>query len=45
MKIASGRVWSGNQALANGLVDALGGMDDAVKIAADKAGSMQMTIA
>jgi protease IV len=38
MKIASGRVWSGNQALANGLVDALGGLDDAVKIAADKAG-------
>jgi protease-4 len=38
MKVASGRVWSGNQALANGLVDVLGGLDDAVKIAAEKAG-------
>jgi len=37
-KVASGRVWSGNQALANGLVDVLGGLDDAVKIAAEKAG-------
>lgn len=35
--IASGRVWSGIEAKANGLVDALGGVDDAVKLAAQKA--------
>jgi ClpP class serine protease len=28
--IAGGRVWSGQQAVDNGLVDALGGVDDAV---------------
>lgn len=38
MKIASGRVWTGNQAKENGLVDILGNLDDAVKIAAEKAG-------
>lgn len=32
--IASGRVWTGTQAKANGLVDELGGMDDAIKLAA-----------
>ncbi|MBD0256153.1 MAG: signal peptide peptidase SppA [Cytophagales bacterium] len=32
--IASGRVWSGAEAKANGLVDVLGGLDDAVRIAA-----------
>jgi protease-4 len=37
-KVASGRVWSGKQALDNKLVDVLGGFDDAVKIAAEKAG-------
>lgn len=37
-KVASGRVWSGKQAKENGLVDVLGDMDDAVKIAAMKAG-------
>jgi protease-4 len=37
-KIASGRVWTGEQAKANGLVDVLGGFDDAIKIAASKAG-------
>lgn len=36
--IAQGRVWTGEDALKIGLVDVLGGMDDAVKIAADKAG-------
>ncbi len=36
--IASGRVWTGTQAKENGLVDVLGGFDDAVKIAAKKAG-------
>lgn len=37
-KIASGRVWTGVQARDNGLADVMGGFDDAVKIAADKAG-------
>jgi protease IV len=38
MKIASGRVWTGNQALQNGLVDVLGSLEDAIQIAARKAG-------
>jgi protease IV len=37
-KVASGRVWSGDQAKTRGLVDVLGGFNDAVKIAAEKAG-------
>ncbi len=37
-KIASGRVWTGSQAKDNGLVDVLGGFDDAVRIAAEAAG-------
>lgn len=37
-KIASGRVWTGQQAKDNGLVDVLGGFTDAVRIAATKAG-------
>jgi protease-4 len=37
-KVASGRVWTGAQAKEKGLVDVLGGFDDAVKIAAKKAG-------
>lgn len=32
-KIASGRVWSGEQAKQNGLVDELGGLTDAIKLA------------
>lgn len=32
--IAQGRVWTGNEALKNGLVDEIGGMDDAIKYAA-----------
>ena len=36
--IASGRVWTGSQSLENGLVDVLGNFNDAVKIAAEKAG-------
>ena len=35
--LASGRVWTGAQALENGLVDALGGLDDAIKMAAEMA--------
>jgi protease-4 len=38
LEIASGRVWSGLQAKNNGLVDVLGGLEDAVQIAATKAG-------
>lgn len=37
-KVASGRVWSGAQAKERGLVDVLGSFDDAVQLAADKAG-------
>lgn len=36
-KIASGRVWSGLEAKENGLVDVLGGLEDAIQIAATKA--------
>ncbi len=36
--VASGRVWTGNQALEKGLVDILGSYQDAIDIAADKAG-------
>ena len=36
--IARGRVWTGRDALKLGLVDALGGLDDAISIAADSAG-------
>ncbi|WP_421877831.1 signal peptide peptidase SppA [Marinoscillum sp.] len=35
---AGGRVWSGSQAYERGLVDVLGSFDDAVAIAAEKAG-------
>jgi protease-4 len=37
-KIAGGRVWTGRQALANGLVDELGTLDDAVAAARKLAG-------
>jgi protease IV len=36
--LAQGRVWSGTAALANGLVDELGGLERAVELAAEKAG-------
>ena len=36
--IAQGRVWTGRQALQNGLVDALGGLDKAIEVAKEKAG-------
>ncbi|NLZ41457.1 MAG: signal peptide peptidase SppA, partial [Comamonadaceae bacterium] len=35
--VAQGRVWSGKDALAQGLVDRLGGFDDAVRAAAQRA--------
>jgi protease-4 len=37
-EIAQGRVWSGVDAKANGLVDELGGLDAAIAFAAEKAG-------
>jgi protease-4 len=37
-KIASGRVWTGSQAKERGLVDILGTLDDAIRIAAESAG-------
>ena len=37
-KVASGRVWTGEQAKDRGLVDILGGYDDAIRIAAEKGG-------
>jgi protease-4 len=36
-KVASGRVWTGLEAKENGLVDVLGGLDDAILIAAKAA--------
>ena len=36
-EIAKGRVWSGNQGVEIGLVDTIGGLDDAVNIAAELA--------
>ena len=36
--LAGGRVWTGSDALANGLVDALGNLNDAIDYAAQKAG-------
>lgn len=39
-KVASGRVWTGTQAKDRGLVDVLGNFEDALSIAAAKAGVM-----
>ena len=36
--VASGRVWSGEDALEQGLVDQLGGFEEALSLAAEKAG-------
>ena len=36
--IGQGRVWSGTDAIRLGLIDELGGIDDAINYAADKAG-------
>ena len=36
--IAQGRIWTGSDAVANGLVDQLGEFDDAVAVAAELAG-------
>lgn len=37
-RVAQGRVWTGSAALEIGLIDGLGGLRDAIEIAADKAG-------
>lgn len=37
-RVAQGRVWTGRQALNNGLVDALGGLDEAIALAKKHAG-------
>jgi len=37
-KLAYGRVWTGRQAKANGLIDELGGLDRAIEIAKEEAG-------
>lgn len=37
-KVAQGRIWTGQQALARGLVDRLGALPDAVDLAREKAG-------
>ncbi len=37
-EIAQGRIWSGQAGLENGLIDKLGGLSDAINIAAAKAG-------
>ena len=36
-EVAQGRVWSGEQALSIGLVDELGGLEDAIQVAANQA--------
>jgi protease-4 len=36
-KVAQGRIWTGEQALKNGLVDRLGGLADAIKLVRKKA--------
>ncbi len=38
VKLAGGRVWTGRQALENGLVDQLGTLDDAIALAVKEAG-------
>lgn len=43
-EVAQGRVWTGEDALAIGLVDVLGGLEDAVQIAAAKAGLTEYQI-
>ncbi len=37
-KVAQGRIWTGSRAKKLGLVDAIGGLDDAIEIAANMAG-------
>lgn len=44
-KVASGRVWTGSQALEIGLVDKLGGLSDAIKYAAQLANIKEYSVA
>ena len=37
-RIARGRIWTGSQGLANGLIDELGGLDVAISLAKEEAG-------
>lgn len=37
-KVAGGRVWTGEQALQRNLVDVMGGLDEAIRLAAEAAG-------
>jgi protease-4 len=37
-KIAQGRVWTGVEGIENGLVNSIGGLDDAIQLAREKAG-------
>ena len=43
-KVAQGRVWSGQKAINNGLVDVIGDLDDAIAIAANSAGVDEFNI-
>ncbi|MBN3584476.1 signal peptide peptidase SppA [Algoriphagus aestuarii] len=38
-EVASGRVWTGNQAIERGLVDVLGGLDETIELAAARIGA------
>lgn len=42
--LAKGRVWTGKQAYECGLVDVLGGLDDAIKLASKRIGVLNPTI-
>jgi protease-4 len=42
--IGQGRVWSGAHALTNGLIDTFGGLNDAIRIAAEMAGIQQYSV-
>lgn len=42
--IAQGRVWTGTQAIENGLVDELGGLDEAIAFAAEKANAKEYRV-
>lgn len=37
-RLAQGRIWSGEAALERGLVDQLGGLEDAIRLAKTEAG-------
>ena len=43
-KIAKGRIWSGEDALQRGLVDKLGGLQDAVQLAKQEAGLSEVQV-